>query len=108
MSDTQNDGEIIAHLPGGIEIRTAHGADGKFTSGGGNLISPRSIKNAPKGHREYYTMLKSHKLIDSGHKPTSKATACIGGCGGSGELKKGHHTSECHHCKGTGIHLPST
>jgi len=35
MSDTQNNGEIIAHLPGGIEVRTAHGADGKFTSGSG-------------------------------------------------------------------------
>jgi len=33
MSDIQNNGEIIAHLPGGIEVRTAHGADGKFTSG---------------------------------------------------------------------------
>ena len=35
MSDTQNDGEIIGFLPGGIEVRTAHGADGKFISGSG-------------------------------------------------------------------------
>jgi len=95
MSDTQNDGEIIAHLPGGIEVRTAHGADGKFTSGsGGNMVhSPLQAKIHSK---------IAQNFKKSGHHESAAAHEASARAWNSGK-KEDHETALAAH-----LHAAST
>ena len=69
MSDTQNDGEIIGYA-NGFEVRTAHGADGKFISGG----SGGSGIDHKKAARHALDAAKAkHPLSKVAHEASAKA-----------------------------------
>lgn len=70
MSDIQNNGEIIAHLPGGIEVRTAHGADGKFTSGSGG---GSGIDHKKAARHALDAAKAKHPLSKVAHEASAKA-----------------------------------